>query len=317
MSGMKKRTINAIISGKIKDWTTSIEDETVRKLVEKNTIVTGGCIASMLLGEDVNDYDVYFRNRETALAVANYYVARFKIRNKHGIECAIFVDDTKEDRVRVIVKSAGIASEEGTEKPYGYFETTNTETPDAGEYVKSVMSNPGSIQDAYEDLEEKAQEVEDGPKYRAIFMSTNAITLSHRIQIVMRFYGDPDSLHENYDYAHCTNYWTSWDKQVILRPEALEALLSKELKYVGSKYPVCSLFRLRKFIKRGWNITAGQILKIVMQINSLDLTSPAVLEEQLVGVDSAYFLEIIRKVKENSPEKIDSAYLIELIDRMF
>jgi hypothetical protein len=38
------------------------EDEQVRKLALENTIVTGGSIASMLLNEKVNDFDIYFGN---------------------------------------------------------------------------------------------------------------------------------------------------------------------------------------------------------------------------------------------------------------
>lgn len=314
---MKARVINSVITKKMNEWFSSIEDAKVRELAEKNTIVTGGCIASMLLKEDVNDYDVYFRNRETVLAVANYYVARFKIKNRNGIECNIWVDEEKTDRIRVVIKSAGIASEEGTEKEYQYFERGGQETPDAGGYVSDIMSNAGQIEDTYDDLNEKAQEIEDGPKYRPVFMSTNAITLSHRVQLVLRFYGAPDEIHENYDFVHCTNYWSSWDGKLVLKQPALEALLARELKYVGSKYPLCSLMRTRKFINRGWTINAGQMLKAVMQLQSLDLTDPEVLEDQLTGVDSSYFVEIIAKVKENDPEKVNTAYLVEIIDRLF
>jgi hypothetical protein len=74
---MKAKTIKAVISKKMKQWHESIGDDTVREFVKKNTIVTGGCIASMLLGENVNDFDLYFTNKETVLAVAKYYVEAF------------------------------------------------------------------------------------------------------------------------------------------------------------------------------------------------------------------------------------------------
>ncbi|MCA9729903.1 MAG: hypothetical protein KC729_19625, partial [Candidatus Eisenbacteria bacterium] len=62
---------------------------------------------------------------------------------------------------------------------------------------------------------------------------------------------------------------------------------------------------------------AGQILKMSMQISALDLTDYAVLQDQLTGVDCAYFAEVLAKVKEKDPEKINQAYLVEIIDRMF
>jgi hypothetical protein len=196
-----------------------------------------------------------------------------------------------------------------------------TESGHRGETAADVatLDDSGAIEDAYEDLNEAAfnTESEGEPEFRPVFISTNAITLSDKIQIVLRFYGDADTIHENYDFVHCTNYWTSREGALTLRQPALEALLSKELKYVGSKYPVCSVIRLRKFIRRDWTINAGQILKMMMQISELDLTDPKVLEDQLTGVDSAYFLEIMTKVRENDPDKVNASYLVEIIDRMF
>jgi hypothetical protein len=75
---MKRKTINAVITKKFNEWLESISDEEVKKLVKKNTIITGGCIASMINNEKVKDYDVYFTNQETVVAVAKYYIGKFK-----------------------------------------------------------------------------------------------------------------------------------------------------------------------------------------------------------------------------------------------
>lgn len=287
---MKGKTIKAVIAKKMEDWFKSIEDESIRLLARKNVFVTGGCIASMLLREKVNDFDVYFRTKEAALAIANYYVPRFTIKKRNGIECGISVVEDGE-RIKIVVKSGG-------------------------EYVSEVMQDPGAIQDASEDLKEASNDVSDGG-YRPVFMSTNAITLSGKVQIVLRFYGEPEEVHKNYDFVHCTNYWTSWDRDLVLHKDALESLLARELRYVGSKYPICSVFRLRKFIGRGWTVNAGQILKMAFQISELDLHDMKVLEDQLTGVDVAYFVELIDKLKEKDPAKVNAAYLVEILDRMF
>lgn len=316
--GYKAKTIKTVIRKKVDAWLDSIEDQAVRDLAAKNTIITGGCIASMLLGEKVSDYDIYFRTRETAKAIADYYVARFDPKFKNGIPCKITVDTQKEDRIRIVIKSAGIASEDGTEKEYEYFESPAASQAEG--YVGEIMPDKGEIEDTYEETERAALETgdDDGkPKFRPVFMSTNAITLSHKVQLILRFYGSPDEIHTNYDFVHCTCYWQSWDSELVLRTAALEALLAKELRYVGSKYPICSLIRLRKFIRRGFTINAGQIIKMVMQVSELNLKDPNVLEDQLTGVDVAYFAEVIAKVRENDPEKVNAAYLIEIIDRMF
>ncbi len=271
---MNRKNIKAVIRKKINAWLSSIDDDEVRNLAAKNTIVTGGCIVSMLLKEEVNDYDLYFSNRGTAIAVAKYYVTKFK--ESHPYQ-TITLDDTNEDRIRIKVESKGVAG----------------------------------------DLENGAEPEQDKPLYRPVFLSSNAITLSDKIQLIIRFYGDAEEIHKNYDFVHCTSYWTSKDDELVLYAPALESILARELRYVGSMYPLCSIIRTRKFIARGWTINAGQYLKMAMQVHALDLLDIAVLEDQLCGVDTAYFDILICALRKQEGSKIDASYIAEIVDRIF
>lgn len=309
MPGKQIKTINAILTKKTDKWLESIDNENLREACKRDMIVTGGSIASMLLGEDVNDYDIYFKNYSTTVAVARYYLEKFqkgrKVQNE-GIQYSMNVEELKDtlgrDRVRIVVKSAGIAADNQTED-YQYFEGTNDNS--AEEYV----------QEAYQNAEGEA--VPEGkPDYHPVFLSSNAITLKGDIQLILRFHGDHEDIHENFDFVHCMGYWTPKDG-VKVKEETLLALMSRTLVYRGSLYPVCSVFRAKKFIERGWKINAGQYLKMLMQINDLDLNNPIILEEQLTGVDVAYFHEVISEVKAKDNEQIDTAYLMEIINRMF
>ena len=346
---MKTIHIKRKLKEKFNDWVSSIEDEALRKRVEEGAFITGGCIASMLIGEKVRDYDIYFTDLMLAADIARYYLARFEPQLKAGIHCKMWVDvspalrygpqandgSAVEQRVRIVIKSAGIASEDGTAKPYQYFESSPE--GEAGEYAEAILTDatvtidPGEIQDIADDLNEKirTEEEEEGAKrgakskdkkpYRPIFMTSNAITLSSGMQLVLRFYGSPSQIHENFDFVHCMNVYVPKDDRLIFREDALLSLITKELRYVGSRYPVCSLFRIRKFIDRDWVVNAGQILKAALQISRLDLHDIAVLQDQLIGVDAAYFVEVINEVqkRKTSEGKIETAYLVEIIDRLF
>lgn len=312
--GFKSKTIKSVLRRKVDEWLESIEDESLRNLCRKEAIVTGGSIASMLLGEDVNDFDIYFRTKTTVKAVADYYVSRFIDARKErgGVEVPIYAEECTaldgSDRIRIVVKSAGVEGE-AQEEDYQYFEVQPDH--DAGRYVDEAF-------DPLDDVEALADQAsEDKPKYAPVFLSANAISLRGKVQLILRFYGEPDDIHQSYDFVHCMNYWESGRSNLVLKPEALEALLSRTLVYNGSKYPFCSIIRSRKFVERGWRINAGQYLKMAMQVSRLDFTDHAVLEEQLTGVDVAYFSEVIEKIKEKDPERVDSTYLIEIIDRMF
>ena len=70
---MKIRNIQRVIREKLNNYLASITDPILVDKMKKDILVTGGSIASMLLNEEVKDYDVYFRTRETTLAFAEYY----------------------------------------------------------------------------------------------------------------------------------------------------------------------------------------------------------------------------------------------------
>lgn len=321
--GMKSKTIVSILTKKIKAWTDSIDDPHVRSLVEKNTIVTGGSIASMLLGEEINDFDIYFKNYETTIAVTKYYVQKFEQNRKPRpgiiipkVEINEWTDALNNKRIEIFVKSAGIESvtADETSEPYNYFESQPDH--DAGRYIDDVFDVAKEASGVTES-DVSINPFNEIKEYDPVFLSTNAISLKGKIQLITRFYGEPSEIHKNYDFVHCTNYWESDTKKLTLHQQALESLLSKTLVYQGSLYPLCSVFRIRKFVERGWNINVGQILKMALQISKMDLTNHEVLKDQLTGVDVAYFTEIIRKLEDKNPEKVDTAYLVEIIDRMF
>lgn len=317
--GLKSKTIKSVLRNKVNAWLATIEDEDLRKACQREAIVTGGSIASMLLGEEVNDFDIYFRTKDTVRRVADYYLAKFQEDRKAqgGVPVNMFVEELKDtkgkDRVRIKVQSAGVAGA-GQERDYQYFEGSAVDH-DAGDYVSEAFDPLSDVKGV---VEGSADQISgEGAPYSPSFLSSNAISLRGKVQLILRFYGDPEEIHESYDFVHCMNYWESGEGKLTLRADALEALLSRTLVYAGSEYPLCSVIRTRKFVKRGWRINAGQFLKMAMQISKLDMTDHQVMEEQLTGVDVAYFAEVIAKIREKDPERVDSAYLTEIIDRMF
>lgn len=309
---MKAKTINKIITNKFNSFLKSIDDEDLRVRIEGNSIITGGCIVSMLLNEDVNDYDLYFRDMETTRRVARYMVEKFKSNNEQmkfkntrvpSLDVAV-----EAEIVKIVSKSAGVASESQEDAEYQYFEALDPGDPSSQEFVDNVFS---AVKDSNPGKKEK---------YRPIFLTSNAITCANDIQIIIRFYGDPDEVHKNFDFEHCKAYWTSWDQQLVLPQSVLECIITKELRYTGSLYPLCSIFRIRKFIQRGWRISAGQILKMAFQLNELDLKDFAVLEDQLIGVDIAYFHELLTILKKEfgaNLKDVDQSYVVKLIDELF
>ena len=284
---MNGKHIKQHLNKKLADWLESIDNEDVKKAIQKNVIITGGALVSLLTGDEVKDYDVYFKTKEALKTVAGYYVDKW---NKDNDKQATITED-EDGRVRIYIASSGVAGED-------------VDLADGEECAES------------EPPKKKSKE-----KYHPKFLTSNAITLSDKVQVVVRFYGDITEIHKNYDYVHCTCAWCSWNDELFLPSRALEAIINKELYYMGSKYPLCSIFRARKYINRGYTINAGQYLKMAMQLNDLDLKNIEVLKDQLMGVDSAYMSMLIDAIAEqkekNENFEIDSEYVIELVNRIF
>jgi len=282
---MKTKTIKKELSNVYSKWIESIDNKELTVLIRENIIITGGCIASMLLGEEVNDYDIYFATAQTVAKVSEYYLkkaqeidktleaARIHYFDDEGILCSMdnFIS-SKQGRLKIFIEGRGYVSFNGKNRK----------------------------------------------KYEPIFISSNAIMLKGKIQIVLRFWGSPADIHKNYDFVHCMSYWTP--KELVIPTNTAICLLTRELKYQGSRYPLTSIIRTRKFVRRGWKITAGEYLKMAAQLQEINLFDPSVLEDQLMGVDISYFLELIHNMKKaikDSNVEINSTYIIDLVDKIF
>lgn len=301
---MQFKTIKKVISSKMEEWLETITDESLRKDVKANLLVSGGSICSLILNEQVNDYDIYLQDRSVLMRLTQYYaepisgVSIWDGKDKEKMMSQIDMDEEDED--------------EGT----SYFKCSLRNLQP--EQIKLFIENKSGgmkIDYALEDAKEGAIP----KKYRVSYLSPNAISLSDDIQIVIRFHGAPKEIHKTFDFIHATNYFTFKDG-IVTSIQALQSILSKQLYYQGSLYPLTSVIRAKKFIKRNWNITAGEYLKMIFQCSLLDFTNLDVLEEQLIGVDVAYFatlIEALRAHKKNDSKfNLSAEYLNELIDRI-
>jgi hypothetical protein len=283
---MQLKTIRKNIEMKMDQWLATITDEGLRKKVKSKILVSGGSITSLFLNEKVNDYDVYIMDHDVLVELAAYYTAPFS-----NIK---ILDGQKKDLLN---------------------------PGDNGIYAVSVANLKPDQVKLYFEEKNGGMKVNEGKEqgkfeYFPVFFSPNAISLSDNVQVVLRFHGDAETIHKTFDFIHATNYFTFKDGLVTNKP-ALESILTKQLKYQGSLYPLTTIIRIKKFIKRGWNITAGETLKVMFQISELDLKNPDVLEDQLIGIDIAYFsalIEILRGVPE---EKFNSGYINTIIDKVF
>lgn len=295
---MQVKSIKKIITTKLEEWLETITDEKLRKKVRENILLSGGSITSLLQQQDVNDYDIYLKDMDVLLELTKYYT--------QGMRNVEILDGRNKAKY-----------DEYLEKRVNSF-NYELETMEGDDYAMRSVAyrtlKPDQIKLYLPTGGMKINHDEATP-YQVEFLSPNAISLSDNLQIVIRFHGDNEAIHKTFDFIHATNYFT-FKEGLVLNIDALTSIMSKTLRYQGSLYPLTSIIRIKKFLNRGWNISAGEMLKIMFQISELDLTNPDVLEEQLIGVDIAYFGRLVEILRDNE-HKIDSHFLNIIIDKVF
>lgn len=287
---MQTKTIKKIIESKLNEWLETITDEKLRKKVRENILLSGGSITSLLQQQDVNDYDIYLKDMDVLLELTKYYT--------QGMSNVEILDGRNKAKYNeYLEKREDMFEDDYAQRSVAY----RTLKPDQ---IKLYLPTGGMKVDH-----------DEATPYQVEFLSPNAISLSDNLQIVIRFHGDNEAIHKTFDFIHATNYFT-FKEGLVLNIDALTSIMSKTLRYQGSLYPLTSIIRIKKFLNRGWNISAGEMLKIMFQISELDLTNPDVLEEQLIGVDIAYFGKLV-EILRDTEHKIDSHFLNTIIDKVF
>lgn len=110
----------------------------------------------------------------------------------------------------------------------------------------------------------KLQKPDYTKKYHVKLITDNAINLSDKIQLIIKFTGSPSEVTDKFDWQHIKSYYDCNTEKLHLTSDVYQLVVEKDLIYTGSDYPLSSLMRLKKYIKKGWNVSNTTILHIAL-----------------------------------------------------
>lgn len=154
-----------------------------------------------------------------------------------------------------------------------------------------------------------------------VFTSENSITFKRKssrsrkmwcVQVITRFDGQPQDIFNNFDFTVVTGAYTFSDNQFHFGDRFFQDLGARKLVYLGaSKYPICALWRTKKYQARGYSVPGSTIMHIALSIVRLEINTYKQLKEQLLGIDTMYLQDLLGSSKYDADLPVDYGQFLE------
>ena len=139
------------------------------------------------------------------------------------------------------------------------------------------------------------------------------------VQLITRFVGDARTIFDWFDFTITHGAYDFAKRKFVLGARFLPDLAKRRLVYSGaSKYPICAMYRTKKYVARGFELPGSTIMHIALSIVQLKIENYGQLKEQLMGIDTIYLQKLIEAKSPDAPvnygEFVFEAF--QLIDRI-
>lgn len=105
-----------------------------------------------------------------------------------------------------------------------------------------------------------------------VFQNNNAIKINYKkqtIDIIKHYFESPEETILNFDFTCCSAAIDG--KNIYIHDTFFQDLASKRLIINSLPYPVSSLYRLQKYIKKGYTMCSGGLISLAMAISEKEI----------------------------------------------
>lgn len=168
--------------------------------------------------------------------------------------------------------------------------------------------------------------LEESDNYELMFNTDNAYSFSgmgiavQLIKLPEMITEDTQAILDQFDFTVCMGAYDFLLEEFILNDMFLEHLAAKELHYnIEGKYPLASMFRVRKYLEKGYTISGTEMVKLGLCINKLKIETFKELRAQLMGIDTLFLKDLTDRLMNDqfADRKYDFMEFMDLISEFF
>ena len=134
--------------------------------------------------------------------------------------------------------------------------------------------------------------------------------------VMPELFGSPTEIFKCYDFTVCMGAYDFSVNAFAFGDDFLKHIAQRRLVFhTGTMFPICSLLRVMKYVRRGFFISGMEIIKIGLSIHSLKIDNFKELRRQLQGIDTAFLADLTVNFKED-PIAVQPYVMEQFIEMM-
>jgi hypothetical protein len=114
------------------------------------------------------------------------------------------------------------------------------------------------------------------------------------VQLITRFHGEAADIFNWFDFTITHGAYDFETESFVFGDRFFSDLAKRRLVYSGSSmYPICAMYRTKKYVERGYELPGATIMHIALSIVQLKIENYKDLKEQLMGIDTMYLQKLL------------------------
>lgn len=157
------------------------------------------------------------------------------------------------------------------------------------------------------------------------FSSNNAVSFENRNGVKIQAITNPElmgtspfEVFKNFDFTICMGAYDFVVDDFVISSEFLNDIAQKRLNFnTGTKYPICSLIRTKKYQEKGFVIDAKNMIVLALTIKELQIDTYEDVINQILGIDTFLMYQFTEFLKEsiNLSDKYNFNEFINLLNQ--